>query len=215
MVRHLAAAPASPATITWISRRPSFQPMDDSPFANDLYTPDYVRHFHTLPDDEKARLLEQQTLTSDGVDLPILRDIHQLSYRADFLDGAPGRLRFLPDTDVTALDGTDGDWKLTLDGRGGDIPAVIGADIVVLCTGYGYRIPDFMAPLLPRLHRSGQLLSVQKDFSVTWDGPEGHRIYLQNGARHAWGVADPNLSLLAWRSAVILNSILGETRYPV
>ncbi|MFF4957046.1 lysine N(6)-hydroxylase/L-ornithine N(5)-oxygenase family protein [Streptomyces sp. NPDC001222] len=215
VVRHLAAAPAAPATITWISRRPSFQPMDDSPFANDLYTPDYVRRFHALPDDEKARLLELQTLTSDGVDLPILRDIHQLSYRADFLDGTPGRLRFLPDTDVTALAGTDGDWKLTLDGQGGDTPTVVGADIVVLCTGYGYRIPDFMAPMLPLLHRSGQHLEVQKDFSVAWDGPVGHRIYLQNGARHAWGVADPNLSLLAWRSAVILNSILGETRYPV
>ncbi|MEU1851316.1 hypothetical protein ABZ499_19070 [Streptomyces sp. NPDC019990] len=72
-----------------------------------------------------------------------------------------------------------------------------------------------MAPLDTRLRRDSGMLVVGDDFSVAWDGPAENRIYLQNGARHSWGVADPNLSLLAWRSAVILNSMLGETRYPV
>jgi len=29
------------------------------------------------------------------------------------------------------------------------------------------------------------------------------------------GVADPNLSLMAWRSAIIANSLLGRTAYEV
>jgi lysine N6-hydroxylase len=29
------------------------------------------------------------------------------------------------------------------------------------------------------------------------------------------GVADPNLSLMAWRSAMIANSLLGKTAYEV
>ncbi|MEU3776048.1 SidA/IucD/PvdA family monooxygenase [Streptomyces sp. NPDC032472] len=215
IVRHLAAG-AAPESITWVSRRSSFLPMDDSPFANDLYTPDYVRRFHALPADHKARLLEQQKYTSDGVDLQVLQDIYRLSYRDEFIENNPGRLRFMADCAVTAIEGGPEEWKLLVESSGPDAPAVLAADIVILSTGYAYALPDFMAPLDARLRRDGGgMLVVGDDFSVAWDGPAENRIYLQNGARHSWGVADPNLSLLAWRSAVILNSMLGETRYPV
>jgi lysine N6-hydroxylase len=56
---------------------------------------------------------------------------------------------------------------------------------------------------------------VRSDFSIEWDGPPGLHIYAQNAARHMRGVADPNLSLMAWRSAVIANSLLGRTVYDV
>ncbi|MET9609850.1 SidA/IucD/PvdA family monooxygenase [Streptomyces sp. NPDC006512] len=214
IVRHLAVG-AAPESITWVSRRSSFLPMDDSPFANDLYTPDYVRRFHALPADHKARLLERQKYTSDGIDLQVLQDIYRLSYRDEFIENNPGRLRFLADSAVTAIEGGPGEWKLVVESSGPDATAVLGADIVILSTGYAYALPDFMAPLDARLRRDGGKLVVGEDFSVAWDGPAENRIYLQNGARHSWGVADPNLSLLAWRSAVILNSMLGATRYPV
>ncbi|MFI9720181.1 lysine N(6)-hydroxylase/L-ornithine N(5)-oxygenase family protein [Streptomyces sp. NPDC052396] len=215
IVRHLASGPRPPRTLTWVSRRPSFLPLDDSPFANDLYTPDYVRHFHGLPPERRAGLLEGQKYTSDGIDLHVLRDIYQLAYQREFLDGDPDALRFLPSCTVTALEGDPGDWKLSLSSEDHRAPAALAADLVVLSTGYRYQLPGFMAPLAARLRRTGEDLEVGEDFSVSWDGPPEHRIYLQNGARHAWGVADPNLSLLSWRSAVILNSLLGETRYPV
>ncbi|MBD0742906.1 lysine N(6)-hydroxylase/L-ornithine N(5)-oxygenase family protein [Streptomyces sp. CBMA152] len=214
IVRHL-ATDAAPESVTWASRRTSFQPMDDSPFANDLYSPEYVRHFHALPAERKARLLERQKYTSDGIDLQVLQDIYRLSYRDEYLENNPGRLRFLPDCAVTALEGGPDEFKLHTESSGLDAPAMLAADIVILCTGYAYELPDFMATLAPRLRRTDGLLSVRDDFSLDWDGPDGNRIYIQNGARHAWGVADPNLSLLAWRSAVILNSMLGETRYQV
>ncbi|MEU5432212.1 SidA/IucD/PvdA family monooxygenase [Streptomyces sp. NPDC020719] len=214
IVRHLAIE-GSPESITWASRRTSFQPMDDSPFANDLYSPDYVRHFHALPAERKARLLERQKYTSDGIDLQVLQDIYRLSYRDEYLENNPGRLRFLPDCTVTALEGGPGEFKLHAESSGLDAPAMLAADIVILCTGYAYELPGFMSTLAPRLRRTDGLLRVRDDFSLDWDGPAENRIYIQNGARHAWGVADPNLSLLAWRSAVIVNSMLGETRYQV
>ncbi|GLX17375.1 lysine N(6)-hydroxylase/L-ornithine N(5)-oxygenase family protein [Streptomyces lavendulae] len=214
IVRHLAAG-AAPESITWVSRRSSFLPMDDSPFANDLYTPDYVRRFHALPAGHKARLLDRQKYTSDGIDLQVLQDIYRLSYRDEFIENNPGRLRFMADCAVTAIDGGPDEWKLTVESSGPDASDLLAADIVILSTGYAYALPDFMAPLDARLHREDGMLVVGDDFSVAWDGPAENRIYLQNGARHSWGVADPNLSLLAWRSAVILNSMLGETRYQV
>ncbi|MBX9770614.1 MAG: hypothetical protein K2X29_04545, partial [Candidatus Obscuribacterales bacterium] len=51
------------------------------------------------------------------------------------------------------------------------------------------------------------------DFSIQWDGPAQNKIYVQNAARHSHGVADPNLSLMAWRSATIINSVAGQDIY--
>lgn len=38
-------------------------------------------------------------------------------------------------------------------------------------------------------------------------------MYVQNAARPRRGVADPNLSLMAWRSATIVNSLAGKRIY--
>ena len=56
---------------------------------------------------------------------------------------------------------------------------------------------------------------VRAAFSIVWDGPANLRIYARDAARHMRGVADPNLSLMAWRSAMIANSLLGKTAYEV
>jgi lysine N6-hydroxylase len=56
---------------------------------------------------------------------------------------------------------------------------------------------------------------VRPDFSIEWDGPPNLRIYAQDAARHMRGIADPNLSLMAWRSAIIANSLLDRQVYDV
>jgi len=36
---------------------------------------------------------------------------------------------------------------------------------------------------------------------------------VHNAARHSHGIADPYLSLVAWRSAVMLNSLMGRAYF--
>jgi lysine N6-hydroxylase len=88
-------------------------------------------------------------------------------------------------------------------------------DTLVLATGFEQRLPPALRPLEPRLHRSAQGLAMARDYSLEWDGPRGLRIYLQNGARGRRGIADPNLSLVAWRGAVICNSLAERPYYDV
>ena len=45
---------------------------------------------------------------------------------------------------------------------------------------------------------------------AAWDGPPENRIYVQNAGRMSHGIADPQLALLAWRSAAVLNDALGR-----
>ena len=74
--------------------------------------------------------------------------------------------------------------------------------------------PACLDPLLPRLARDthGRPV-VDERFRLAFDGPSACRIYLQNGARHLFGIAEPQLSLMAWRAAVIVNDLAGRTIY--
>jgi lysine/ornithine N-monooxygenase len=72
-----------------------------------------------------------------------------------------------------------------------------------------------LQPIVHLFQRDGNDFVLNEDYSVKWDGPESMKIYIQNGARHCRGVADPNLSLMAWRSARIVNSVMGRCVYDV
>jgi lysine N6-hydroxylase len=84
-----------------------------------------------------------------------------------------------------------------------------------LCTGLCYSFPECLQPLASRIPRKDGNLIVREDYSIKWDGPEGCNIYVQNAARHCRGIADPNLSLMAWRSGIIVNSLAGRCVYNV
>jgi lysine N6-hydroxylase len=92
---------------------------------------------------------------------------------------------------------------------------MVRADVIVLGTGSSYGLPEAMQPLASQLSWDRDGFPVRADFSVEWDGPPGLRIYAQDAARNMRGVADPNLSLMAWRSAIIANSLVGRQVYDV
>ncbi|GAB4569607.1 MAG: SidA/IucD/PvdA family monooxygenase [Haliangiales bacterium] len=204
---------ALPSKLLWAGRREGFPPLDDSPFANELFTPSYSDRFQSLGAAEQRRLLTLQTLTSDGVSMSLLEDLYRRLYQLQFIEHKqPAQL--LPGFELVGVErGASGQgWDLELcSQRGARI--VERVDVVILATGHRYQIPACLDPIKHRIDRDGDALRVRDDFSVVWDGPAHSRIFLQNGARHQRGVADPNLSLLAWRSAMILNALAGRCVY--
>ena len=50
-------------------------------------------------------------------------------------------------------------------------------------------------------------------YAAAWDGPRENRVYVQNAGRASHGIADPQLALLAWRSAAVLNDALGRRAF--
>ncbi|MBB4188715.1 lysine/ornithine N-monooxygenase [Sinorhizobium terangae] len=89
----------------------------------------------------------------------------------------------------------------------------VTADIVILATGYENAVPGFLEPIADRLEQIDNELAIREDFSVCWDGPHDRRIFVQNASLGQRGLADPNLSLLAWRARRILDSLLGRASY--
>jgi lysine N6-hydroxylase len=90
----------------------------------------------------------------------------------------------------------------------------LAVDMIVLATGYRFVLPEFLHSLENRieLNSIGEPV-LESDFSLTWDGPRENRIFVLNAGRHSHGIAEPQLSLTAWRSAVIANALLGREHF--
>ena len=215
VVWHLLLDPAHlPSQLVWISHRPNFLPLDESPFTNELFNPVYSDYFFSLTPEQRDTLLAEQKLASDGVSQDLLQRIYDRLYDLEFLEPAGRRVRLLPGHEVVDMQHGSAGCDLTLRDRWG-ASRTVRADAIVLGTGSSYALPEAMQPIADRMRWDRDGFPVRADFSVEWDGPPELRIYAQDAARHMRGVADPNLSLMAWRSAIIANSLLGRQVYDV
>jgi lysine N6-hydroxylase len=199
--------------IWWFGRRPWFQILEDSASANDLYRPAYTSFLPQLPDEARRRLVAEQVLTSDGISSATLREIYQHNYEV-MLDGGRHPVTLLPGRDVIAArDDRDG-LSLTCDEAGGR--AIYEARYAIVAAGRRPTPLPFDEALseLIDVDEHGQPV-VEGDYSVRWSGPREHRIFAQNRAPSMHGLADKNLSLLATRSATIINSLFHREVFSV
>ncbi len=206
----------APQSLTWISRRPTFAPIDEAPFTNEYFMPGYLEAFLAQPPQRKERIVASQKLASDGISHSTLRALYQRLYEIVYLDGRPDFASLMPYRDAIALDGGPGAYRLTLrNGFDGGIETIDGA-VLILATGYRVVLPECLDALRPRLSLDADRRFVMgRDYCVAWDGPADRRIFAQNVGRQSLGIADPQLSLMAWRSARIVNALMERPVYSV
>ncbi|MFD0353595.1 lysine N(6)-hydroxylase/L-ornithine N(5)-oxygenase family protein [Streptomyces sp. NPDC127110] len=200
-----------PRRVSWISRRRNYFPIDDSPFTNDYYMPSHADYFYGLPRERRQSLNSRNVLTSDGISESTLREIYQTIYVHRFVEGNEDLVALHPGREVFDVrPGPFGGWEVCARHTGEpESVEKFEADVVVWATGYRPAAMDFLAPLAGRLEHEGEELRVDEDYAVRWDGPADRRIFVQNGVRGQRGLADPNLSLNAWRSRRIADRLCG------
>lgn len=199
-----------PESVTWISRRPTFLPMDDSPFTNEFFMPCYSDHFAGLELDLRRAHNDRHILASDGVSESTLRAIYQALYQHHFLNEVAPQCPLRPHREVVAVDGIGGGaWRVSCTHLQTGEQEQIEVDVVIWATGFRPARVDFLKPLAHRFRRVGEEIQVDKDFAAVWDGPADRAVFVQNAARVQRGLADPNLSLVAWRGSRIADRIRG------
>ncbi|WP_055589245.1 lysine N(6)-hydroxylase/L-ornithine N(5)-oxygenase family protein [Streptacidiphilus griseoplanus] len=200
-----------PRQVSWVSRRRNFLPIDDSPFTNDFFMPCHSEYFFGLDRPTRTAFNSRHVLASDGITESTLRSIYQQVYVHRFTGEAKDLTSFHPNREVTAVTGSDAEgWRIRLahnDAAGA--AEWLEADVVVWATGLRPGPMDFLDPIAGRLERDGDEYRIDRDFAVRWDGPPDRSLFLQNAARGQRGLADPNLSLSAWRSMRILDRLRG------
>lgn len=210
----LSNANGLPSKIHWVSKEQNFDVIDDSAFANELFLPSYVKYFFKLPQDIKSSLLEKQRLASDGISNHTIDSIYQKLYELELVHKHNRLVTLLPSHKLTLMSSHNNEYLLEIFDNETGFQKNIAADLVIFCTGYTYMLPSFLNPIKEKIHfDSTNKMMIDENYKLSWDGMDECSIYIQNGARHSHGVADPNLSLLAYRSAVIANDIAGYPLY--
>jgi lysine N6-hydroxylase len=203
-----------PSSITWISSRAGFLPIDDSAFSNEWFAAPYIDYFYSLSVERRSSLLQQQRLASDGISESLIQRIYTRLYQLDISGNRSLHHRLLPCRRMTGLRKNQRQLIATLHNLDRDCIEQCDTDIVIFCSGYRTVFPTFMESLRDRMVDASGALQIRPDYSIAWNGPDKLRVYILNGAERTHGIADPNLSLISWRSSRVLNAIAGREIYP-
>jgi lysine N6-hydroxylase len=198
-----------PAEVIWISRRDNFLPIDDSPFTNDFFMPCHSDYFFAADSGYRSRFIQRNVLASDGISERTLRDIYQRLYSLRFVDPGLPAVTLVPCRTVSGISREAGAWALAALHDGHSARETVRADIVVWATGFRPSRTDFLNPIAGRMEREEGEFRLDDDFAVKWDGPKDRSVFMFNAARRQRGLADPNLSLIAWRSERVIDRIRG------
>ncbi|HEX4062543.1 MAG TPA: SidA/IucD/PvdA family monooxygenase [Streptosporangiaceae bacterium] len=191
--------------IRWLGSRSWFAPMDDSPTANEMFRPAYSEFLDGLPFERRRELAKEHVLTSDGISTSTLRTVFQDNYE-ELLRGGRAPVTLLPGRRVVA--GRPRGRGLVLSCQRAQGPERQEVRFAVVAAGRR-PAPLPFGPKLREMIDTDDLgaPTVETDYSLRWKHGDRHKIFVQNRSRYAHGLQDSNLSLIAVRSAIIINSL--------
>ena len=196
--------------LEWVTRSARFFPLEYTKLTLEMTSPEYIDHFHGLPQGTRDRLSASQKGLYKGINADLIDEIHEMLYRRSVSGHRPVTLRAA--TALESVEPRNGSLELGLRNQddGGAFPT--HADSLVLATGYGYREPAFLAGIAHRLNRlpDGRL-DVDRDYAITAEGD----VLVQNAELHTHGFVTPDLGMAAYRNSCILRAITGHEVYPV
>jgi lysine N6-hydroxylase len=197
-----------------VTSRKSLESLDESAFTNEYFTPSYLEQFWDLNPETKHQIVDSQKLASDGNTPGYLSLLYNDLYRIKHVEADSRPIEILACRRMTALSPNGNTWDMDLRNTLLDRTETCSSDVVILATGFESAIPAALRPLMDRipLDSRGQL-KFRKNYSIEWDGPASNRIYALNFSRYNHGIIDPQTSMMAWRSAVVVNDLAGATIY--
>lgn len=201
-------------SIRLITPRNSLDPFDGSPFTSDYFTPSYLDSFWELSLEKKTKIIASQKLLSDGNTPSYLMDLYNDLYQLKYVENDPRDIRIFACRKLIGVNKVGKGYNLTLENTFYENKEEILSDVVILCTGFQSVMPKILEPLYPRINIDAEgRFNFKKSYAIKWDGPENNRIYALNFSRHNHGIIDPQTSLMAWRSAVVVNDLTQKQIY--
>ncbi len=197
--------------LNWVTRAPRFFPLEYTRLTLEMTSPEWVDYFHALPEAQRDRLNASQKNLYKGINESLINDIYELLYRKD-LEG-PLPVTLCTDSGLVAMEKNENQGlTLTLSHQVLQEEFSLATDGVIMSTGYTYRPPEFLTPLMPLIEFDRQQrYAVGRDYSID----RRHSLFVQNAELHTHGFVSPDLGMACYRNSVILRSILGREVYPV
>ena len=201
-------------SIRLFSRRQNLEPLDESPFTNEYFNPNYVADFFELDQNLKDPIVKAQKLASDGNTPTYLDDLYNDLYQLQNVEKSDVEFKILPQRSLTAVEKNGNSFHAIFDNHFLGLKESVEADIIILSTGFMMAAPKILDPIKHLLNYDSEgRLIINRNFDISWKGSPNNKIFALNFSRHRHGIAEPQTSLMAWRSASIINNLLNEEFY--
>lgn len=199
--------------IHWYGRRLCFSQLEDNCFVNEFYVPSFVSKFRSMDEEKKHRFIDKFSMSSDGINQDLLDSLYRLMFERKYFSDSESAYDVQPGQDLVDITKTDAGYELVFKSWFSNKVTNIEVDKVILATGFESGNQSIINHLLGDDSSPEQALCVNEQFELKWQHQSTNKIYIQNGSKSCIGLADPNLSIAAWRAGMISNNILGYERY--
>ena len=196
-----------------ISGRENLVGLEESPFTNDVFTPDFVENFHSQPQKSKDSFTQKLLFASDGNTPEYLNELYRSLYMDRYYLEKFSPYNISPMRWMTKIQRNSAGYIVTIENKLTGKCAEEYFDNIILATGFKTALPSYLGDLISQIGKDElNRPKISKDYRLDW-GDGKNSIYAMNYGRHMHGIADPQTSLMSWRSSVIINSLLGEEYY--
>lgn len=199
--------------LNWITRSSRFFPMDYSKLTLEMTSPEYVDYFYNLPSDKRDHLLKNQKLLYKGINKDLIATIFDTIYSKKVITEIDVNLR----TNAACTKGTYNEanqsFELELHQVEQDKRYRHKTDALVLATGYGYKLPQFLEGIANRIQWDDKgRFAANRNYSIDQNGSE---VFVQNAELHTHGFVTPDLGMACYRNSYIIKEITGVEHYAV
>ena len=196
--------------VDMILRGSALKPADDSPFVNEVFSPEFTDLVFQQASSERERLVNEYHNTNYSVvDIDLIERIYGIFYRQKVSGIARHAFRTL--TTLSKATATEHGIELTMRNNATGEVTVRHYDAVVLATGYERQMHrKLLAPLEQYLGD----FEVDRNYKLITDERCKAGIYMQGFCQASHGLSDTLLSILPIRADEIAGSLYehGENR---
>ncbi len=197
-----------------ITGRQNLLPLDEGPFTNEIFTPEFVQRFYNIDQIKKEQFTKQQLLASDGNTPSYLQEFYNELYLDKFYKKQFCKYEIAPMNWLKDISFSSQGYTVSIECKLENNTYGEEFDIIILATGFSTKVPTYLDGIRKylELDELGRPIT-QKNYELKTK-LNGNKIFAMNYSRHGHGIADPQTSLMSWRSSVIANSLLDSETFP-
>ncbi|WP_343697862.1 lysine N(6)-hydroxylase/L-ornithine N(5)-oxygenase family protein [Flavobacterium sp.] len=199
--------------LNWITRSSRFFPMDYSKLTLEMTSPEYVDYFYNLPSEKRDYLLKDQKLLYKGINKDLIGSIFDTIYSKKVIANIDVNLRTNAECTKGTYNEENQSFELELHQVEQDKRYRHKTDALVLATGYGYKLPQFLEGIANRIQwdEKGRF-AANRNYTIDTNGSE---IFVQNAELHTHGFVTPDLGMVCYRNSYIIKELTGIEHYAV
>lgn len=196
--------------LRWLTRSPRFFPLEYTKLTLEMTSPEYIDYFHQLEPEQRRILIQKQKHLYKGINADLINDIYDLLYIKQLSHDFT--VEMMTNVSVHSLSSEQSQVTLNCLHTETQHNFELQTQHIVMATGYEYQLPQFLDGICAHLRfDSHGELDVQRNYSVD----RNNKIFVQNVGLHTHGLTSPDLGMVCYRNATILNQVLGRTHYKV